>query len=396
MEEEAGHIITDTAALAAFCERVSKAPFITVDTEFLRESTFWAQLCLVQMAGPDEAAIIDPLAPGMDLAPFYALMADESVTKVFHAARQDIEIFVKQAGAVPRPLFDTQIAAMVCGYGDQVSYDQLVFRITGKQIDKTARFTDWSRRPLSPKQIAYAISDVTYLRDIYQSLSAALAAKARTTWVDEEMALLTDIETYRTHPEDAWQRLKMRVKKPRQLAILQALAAWREREAQERDVPRGRVLKDEAIYEIALQQPHDPESLARLRTIPRGFERSSTARSILATVEEALAMPESALPRIPRQRPAPEHASAAAELLKVLLKMVAEENGVAARIIANTDDLERLAADDLADVAALRGWRRHLFGEQALALKRGDLALSMSPRGITAIRFDRASDIAAE
>jgi ribonuclease D len=188
----------------------------------------------------------------------------------------------------------------------------------------------------------------------------------------------------------------MRVKKPRQLAILQALAAWREREAQERDVPRGRVLKDEAIYEIALQQPHDPESLARLRTIPRGFERSSTARSILATVEEALALPESALPRIPRQRPAPEHASAAAELLKVLLKMVAEENGVAARIIANTDDLERLAADDLADVPALRGWRRHLFGEQALALKRGDLALSMSPRGITAIRFDRASDIAAE
>jgi ribonuclease D len=396
MEEEAGHIITDAAALAAFCERVSKAPFITVDTEFLRESTFWAQLCLVQMAGPDEAAIIDPLAPGMDLAPFYALMADASVTKVFHAARQDIEIFVKQAGAVPRPLFDTQIAAMVCGYGDQVSYDQLVFRITGKQIDKTARFTDWSRRPLSPKQIAYAISDVTYLRDIYQSLSAALAAKARTTWVDEEMALLTDIETYRTHPEDAWQRLKMRVKKPRQLAILQALAAWREREAQERDVPRGRVLKDEAIYEIALQQPHDPESLARLRTIPRGFERSSTARSIFATVEEALAMPESALPRIPRQRSAPEHASAAAELLKVLLKMVAEENGVAARIIANTDDLERLAADDLADVAALRGWRRHLFGEQALALKRGDLALSMSPRGITAIRFDRASDMAAE
>jgi ribonuclease D len=396
MEEKAGHIITDTAALAAFCERICNAPFITVDTEFLRESTFWAQLCLVQMAGPDEAAIIDPLAPGMDLAPFYALMADESVTKVFHAARQDIEIFVKQAGAVPRPLFDTQIAAMVCGYGDQVSYDQLVFRVTGKQIDKTARFTDWSRRPLSPKQIAYAISDVTFLRDIYRSLSAALAAKARTTWVDEEMALLTDIETYRTHPEDAWQRLKMRVKKPRQLAILQALAAWREREAQDRDVPRGRVLKDEAIYEIALQQPHDPESLARLRTIPRGFERSSTARSILATVDEALAIPESALPRIPRQRPAPEHASAAAELLKVLLKMVAEENGVAARIIANTDDLERLAADDLADVPALRGWRRHLFGEQALALKRGDLALSMSPRGITAIRFDRASDIAAE
>ena len=390
------HIITNTQALAAFCEKLSQAPFITVDTEFLRESTFWAQLCLVQMAGPDDAAIIDPLAPGMDMAPFYRLMADETVIKVFHAARQDIEIFVKQANAVPRPLFDTQIAAMVCGYGDQVSYDQLVYRITGKHIDKTARFTDWSHRPLSSKQIAYAISDVTYLRDVYVSLSQALAAEGRTTWVAEEMAALTDIETYRTHPEDAWQRLKLRVKKPRQLAILQALAAWREREAQERDVPRGRVLKDEAIYEIALQQPHDPESLGRLRTIPRGFERSSTARSILAAVEGALALPESVLPRVPRQRPSPEHTSAAAELLKVLLKMVAEENRVAARIIANTEDLERLAADDGADVPALRGWRRQLFGEQALALKRGDLALSMSPRGITTVRFDRASDMAAE
>ena len=390
------HIIADTQALSAFCQRLSQAPFITVDTEFLRESTFWAQLCLVQIAGPDEAAIIDPLAPGMDMSPFYGLMADEAVTKVFHAARQDIEIFVKQAGAVPRPLFDTQIAAMVCGYGDQVSYDQLVYRITGKQIDKTARFTDWSRRPLSPKQITYAISDVTYLRDVYLALSETLAGEGRTTWVDEEMAVLTDIETYRTHPEDAWQRLKLRVKKPRQLAILQALAGWREREAQERDVPRGRVLKDEAIYEIALQQPHDTESLGRLRTIPRGFERSSTARSILAAVEGALALPESGLPRVPRQRPSPEHTSAAAELLKVLLKMVAEENGVAARIIANGEDLERLAADDRADVPALRGWRRQLFGEQALALKRGDLALSMSPRGITTIRFDQASARAAE
>ena len=272
----------------------------------MRESTFWAQLCLIQMAGPDEAAIIDPLRRGIDLAPFYALMADERVTKVFHAARQDIEIFVKQAGAVPHPIFDTQIAAMVCGYGDQVSYDQLVSRITGDQIDKSSRFTDWSRRPLSPKQIAYAISDVTYLRDVYLSLSAQLAEQDRTDWVDEEMAVLTDIETYRTHPEDAWQRLKMRVKKPRQLAVLQALAAWREREAQERDVPRGRVLKDEAIYEIALQQPRDAEALGRLRTIPRGFERSSTARGILAAVEEALALPDGELPPHPaRSAPRP-------------------------------------------------------------------------------------------
>jgi ribonuclease D len=389
-------IITDTGALAAFCTRLSTAPFITVDTEFLRESTFWAQLCLVQMAGPDEAAIIDPLAPGIDLAPFYALMAEERVTKVFHAARQDIEIFVKHANAVPRPLFDTQVAAMVCGYGDQVSYDQLVHRITGYQLDKTSRFTDWSRRPLSGKQVAYAIADVTYLRDVYRSLSAQLERQSRTEWVAEEMAVLSDANTYRTLPAEAWQRLKMRVKKPRQLAILQELAAWREREAQERDVPRGRVIKDDAIYEIALQQPRDAEALARLRSIPRGFERSSTARGILAVVEEALARPEGELPRIPRQRPGTEYASAAAELLKVLLKMVAEEHGVAARIVANSDDLERLAADDHADVPALRGWRRQLFGEQALALKRGDLALSMSPRGVVAINFDRAADIAAE
>jgi ribonuclease D len=389
-------IIVDTAALSALCTRLSDDLFVTVDTEFLRENTFWAQLCLIQIAGSDEAAIVDPMVGGLDLSPFYALMGNERVTKVFHAARQDIEIFVKQAGSVPKPLFDTQVAAMVCGYGDQVSYDQLVYRITGDQIDKSARFTDWSRRPLTPKQIAYAISDVTHLREVYLSLSAQLAEQDRTTWVDEEMAMLTDIETYKTHPEDAWQRMKMRVKNPRQLAILQALAAWREREAQARDVPRGRVLKDDAIYEIAVQQPRDAETLARLRTIPRGFERSSAARGLLGAVEEAAAIPDGALPRVPRARPAPEHASAAVELLRVLLKMVAEEHGVAARIIAGSEDLERIAANDRADVPALKGWRRQLFGEQALALKSGDLALSLSRRGITAINIDRASRIAAE
>jgi ribonuclease D len=398
MDFEAGAptIITETEALSAFCNSLSKAPFITVDTEFMRESTFWAQLCLIQMAGPDEAAIIDPLADGINLAPFYALMADERVLKVFHAARQDIEIFVKQAGAVPRPIFDTQVAAMVCGYGDQVSYDQLVQRIAGKQIDKSSRFTDWARRPLSGKQAAYAITDVTYLRDVYLSLYDQLAKQGRTEWVAEEMAVLSDARTYRTDPDQAWQRLKMRVKKPRQLAILQALAAWREREAQERDVPRGRVLKDDAIYEIALQQPRTVEALGQLRSIPRGFERSGVARGILAAVEQAFELPESALPRLPRQRPVPEHASAAAELLKVLLKMVAEDHGVAPRVIANSDELEQIAASEHADVPALQGWRREHFGEQALALKRGDLALSMSRDGVRAVSLQGASKIAAE
>ncbi len=381
-------VIADTAALKAFCSRLSKAPFVTVDTEFLRENTFWAQLCLLQMAGPDEAAIIDPLAEGIDLTPFFKLMVDKRVTKVFHAARQDIEIFVKLAGAVPRPLFDTQVAAMVCGYGDQVSYDQLVKRVTGHQLDKTSRFTDWSRRPLSAKQMNYAIADVTYLRDVYLSLSAQLAEQDRTTWVDEEMAVLCDLKTYQSHPEDAWKRLKMRIKKPRQLAVMQAMAAWRETEAQQRDVPRSRVLKDDAIYEIAQQQPRDTEALGRLRTIPRGFERSAAARGILEAVESAFAIAEDDLPRVPRPKSAPEHASAAAELLKVLLKKVAEEQGVAARVIASTDDLEKIAANDNADVPALHGWRLRLFGEKALALKHGKLALSMSRKGVVTIAVD--------
>jgi ribonuclease D len=389
-------IITDSNDLAAFCARLAAGAYVTVDTEFIRESTFWAQLCLIQIAGQDEVAIVDPLAPGLDLAPFYALMADPAVMKVFHAARQDIEIFVKQTDRVPTPIFDTQIAAMVCGYGDQVSYDQLVYRIAGKQIDKTSRFTDWARRPLTAKQIAYAAADVTYLRDVYASLKAQLEEQGRSSWVAEEMALLGDVETYRTHPEDAWLRLKMRVKKPRQLAIMKALAAWREREAQERDVPRGRVLKDDAIYEIALQQPRDPEQMGRLRAVPRGFERSSSGRGVLATVESALAIPESELPKVPRPRAAPEHSSAASELLKVLLKMVAEKHGVASRIIANSEDLERIAADGDADVPALRGWRRQLFGEMALALKRGELGLGLSRKGVTLVALEQRENLAAE
>ena len=392
----AARIVTRTDDLAEVCRQLSEATVVTVDTEFIRESTFWAQLCLIQIAGPDDSFIIDPLADGMELAPFYALMNDERVLKVFHAARQDIEIFVKQAGAVPHPLFDTQIAAMVCGFGDQVSYDQLVQRITGVQIDKTSRFTDWAQRPLSAKQIAYAAADVTHLREVYAALSAQLEEKGRSHWVAEEMAVLTDLATYQTHPEDSWQRLKLRVKKPRQFAVLQAVAAWREREAQERNVPRGRVLKDDAIYEIALNPPSSPEDLAKLRTIPRGFERSSTARSVLGAVKEALALPEGDLPRVPKPRQAPENSSAAAELLKVLLKMVAEQHRVAARIIANGEDLDRIAAEGEADVAAMRGWRRELFGERALALKRGELALGLSRRGVVAHDFPREDRIAAE
>ncbi len=275
----------------------------------------------------------------------------------------------------------------MCGYGDQVSYDQLVYRITSHHIDKSSRFTDWSHRPLSDRQLAYALADVIHLRDVYIALKANLEEQNRAHWLTEEMSVLNDIETYRTHPENAWKRLKMRVKKPRQLAVMQAVAAWRECEAQSRNLPRGRVLKDEAVYELALQQPKDREALARLRAVPRGFERSAAADGVLEAVADGLAVPDADLPAMPRPRAAPEHASAAAELLKVLLKMVAEENGVASRIIATVDDLEKIASDDNADVAALRGWRRELFGEKALALKRGEIALLLSGNGVTTVNI---------
>ncbi len=377
--------ITRSADLKAVCDRLAQSDYVTVDTEFLRENTFWSKLCLIQIAAPGEAHIIDPLSDGINLAPFYDLMRDRGVLKIFHAARQDIEIFVHQDGAVPAPVFDSQIAAMVCGFGDQISYDQLVYRITGNRIDKSSRFTDWSHRPLSDRQLSYALSDVIHLRDVYIALKANLEEQNRAHWLAEEMAVVNDIETYRTHPENAWKRLKMRVKKPRQLAVMQAIAGWRECEAQSRNVPRGRVIKDEAIYELALQQPKNRDALARLRAVPRGFERSAAADGVLEAVAAGLAIPDTDLPAMPRPRSAPEHASAAAELLKVLLKMVAEENGVASRIIATVDDLEKIASDDNADVAAMRGWRRELFGEKALALKRGELALALSSNGVTTV-----------
>ncbi|WP_034492095.1 ribonuclease D [Afifella pfennigii] len=381
-------VVCDSARLEEICRRFADSAFVAVDTEFIRETTFWARLCLIQMATPDFAVIVDPLADDLNLAPFFELLRNERVTKVFHAARQDVEIFVKLADTVPKPLFDTQVAAMVCGYGDQISYDQLVHRITGARIDKTSRYTDWQRRPLSDKQLNYAISDVTHLCEVYLSLKANLEEQGRVDWVAEELAVLNDIETYRTHPENAWKRLKMRVKKPRQLAVMQKVAAWREQEAQARDMPRQRILKDDAIYEIALQQPQNGEQMARLRSLPRGFERSQSAQALIAAVEEALAIDDADLPRLPKTRPAPEHASAAAELLKVLLKMVAERHGVAARLIATVDDLEKLAADDNADVAALKGWRFQLFGKKALALKRGETALFLGRGKVRTVNLE--------
>jgi ribonuclease D len=370
------NLITTTADLAAACERMSRHAFVTVDTEFLRETTYYPLLCVAQIATPDEAVVIDALAQDLSLAPFFELMANESVLKVFHAARQDIEIVWHQAQLIPHPVFDTQVAAMVLGYGDSISYDQLVNRITGDVIDKSNRFTDWSRRPLSAAQVTYAISDVTHLRKVFLSLSADLQRRGRSDWVGEEMEVLTSPSTYRADPETAWERLKTRVRKPKELSVLMEVAAWREREAQSRDIPRGRVLKDEAIGDIATHAPTTMDKLASLRSLPRGFERSKWGAEIIEAVKRGLARDPSELPKLEKPRQG-INGSATVELLKVLLRMISEQHGVAAKVIATVEDLERIAVDDHAEVPALHGWRRELFGEQAIALKRGRLALAV-------------------
>jgi ribonuclease D len=378
--------ITTSRALAEACARLARHPFVTVDTEFLRESTYYPQLCVAQMASAEEALVVDALAEGIDLAPFYALMADEGVIKVFHAARQDIEICWHEAGIIPAPLIDTQVAAMVLGYGDSISYDQLVQRITGDNLDKSHRFTDWTRRPLSEAQLSYAVSDVTHLRDVYLKLASDLDKQGRSEWMHEEMSVLTSPDTYRMEPEHAWQRLKTRVRKPKELAVLIEVAAWREREAQTRDVPRGRVLKDDVVGDIAVQAPTTTERLGSLRSLPKGFERSKWGEAIVAAVQRGLAHDPKTLPKLDRQRPM-VNGQATVELLKVLLRMTSERHGVAAKVIATMDDLDRIAANDHADVPALRGWRRELFGEKALALKHGRLALAMERGRVVAVEM---------
>jgi ribonuclease D len=378
------HPITTTSDLAAACRRMASCPFITVDTEFLRETTYYPLLCVAQMASATEAMVVDALAPDIDLAPFFSLMADENVMKVFHAARQDIEIVWHRAKLIPHPIFDTQVAAMVLGYGDSISYDQLVQRVTGDTLDKSHRFTDWTRRPLSEAQLSYAVSDVTHLRDVYLALVDDLGRRGRVDWVQEEMQVLTSADTYRMDPENAWRRLKTRVRKPKELAVLIEVAAWREREAQSRDVPRSRVLKDEIITDIAVQAPTTTDKLKTLRSLPKGFERSRWGDAIVAAVRRGLDRDAKTLPRLERL-PASVNGTAVVELLKVLLRMISERHHVAAKVIATVDDLERIAADDAADVPALLGWRRELFGEKALALKHGELALAIERGKVTAV-----------
>lgn len=378
--------ITTSARLREICDGFSTKPYVTIDTEFVRETTFWPDLCLVQIACDEQVALIDPLAEGIDLAPLYELMGNENVLKVFHAARQDIEIFFNLTGAVPKPIFDTQVAAMVCGYGDSIAYDALAKRITNVHIDKSSRFTNWKIRPLTDKQLDYAAADVTHLRDIYDSLRTALTDNGRDHWLTQEMAVLTSVETYDLKPENAWKRLKLRARRPAEFEITKRLAEWREIEARSNNTPRSRVLKDDAIYEIAQQQPDDERGLGRLRTIYKGVERSAVGKAALKIVADVKAMDRDDLPKVPRPASSPEGTGAAVDLLKVLLKLVSEELEVAQKIIANADQLEKIAihAED-ADVDAMKGWRRDVFGERALDLLSGKIALSFQDRKITTI-----------
>jgi ribonuclease D len=385
-ETPAPALITTTAELDALCQRLRGEEFVTVDTEFMRERTYWPELCVVQLAGDSEVAVVDAMAPGIDLAPLGALLADTAVPKVFHAARQDVEIFCLRFGDVPRPLFDTQVAAMVAGFGDQVGYDALVASVTGAHIEKAHRFSDWSVRPLSAAQTEYAAADVTHLRKIWRKLRARLEKEDRLDWVAEEMAVLTDPATYRPDPDAMWERLKPRTSNRRTLGLLRAIAAWREREAQRANVPRSRMLKDETLLEIAATAPADPESLGRARGISRGFAEGRSGASLLAAIAEAKALPDEAMPPAPAGRDTPRPSPALVSLLKVMLAAKCEQHHVAPRLVASSDDIDRLAAEDAPDVAAMHGWRHEVFGADAEALKAGRIALGVDGRRIKLIR----------
>ena len=373
-------LIADTDALAAFCAEAAACPYVTVDTEFLRERTYYAQLCLVQLARPgkgDEGAVlVDTLSDRLGLDPLYELFRNRHVVKVFHAARQDLEIFQTTAGVLPAPFFDTQVAAMVCGYGDQAGYETLVRQIARAQVDKSSRFTDWSRRPLSAAQMAYALADVTHLRRIYEVLSKRLEETGRAAWVAEELAVLTDPATYRLDPDEAWTRIKTRSSSPRFVAALRELARMRETLAQKRNVPRARILKDDALLELAANRPRTAEDLGKSRLLLREARRGEVADAILAAIADAEAVPASELPQPPEAGPRRAGSEALADLLRVLLKAKAETEGVAQRLIASSAELDAIAAGETDGVAALAGWRHEVFGRDALRLRAGEIALS--------------------
>jgi ribonuclease D len=381
-------LITDTEALARFCARQVGADFVAVDTEFMRERTYWPILCLVQVAGPEEAVAIDALAPGIDLAPLLALMADPSTLKVFHAARQDIEIFFNLSGTVPTPLFDTQVAAMVCGFGDAASYETLVGKLAQASLDKSSRFTDWSRRPLTERQVRYALADVVHLRTVYDKLQQRLASNGRETWFAEEMAELSNSATYRSDPGEAWRRFRLRGRvDPRFFGVLRQVAAWRETAAKQRNLPRGRIMRDEAVLEIAAHVPKTIDALARTRSLGKGVAEGKLGSEILEAVQHGLADVAAVELPVPTRADPPPGLGPLLELLRVLLKQRCEEHQVAQKLLASAEDLEAIAVDDEAPVRALSGWRREIFGKDALALKHGRLALTVRRNRISLVEL---------
>jgi ribonuclease D len=381
------HVITTTDELETLVSRLEKHSYVTIDTEFLRENTFWPILCLVQIASDDESAIIDPMAKGIDLKPLFGLLANEKVLKVFHAGRQDLEIFFHLSGEVPSPIFDTQVAAMVCGFGESVGYDNIVAKILGKSIDKSSRFTDWSRRPLSERQLQYAEADVTHLRNVYKFLNDKLEESGRADWVLSEMEVLRSPDTYFVPPQEVWKRIKSRNNQPKFLAILQAVAAWREEQAHKQDVPRNRIVRDEALLEIASNPPKTKEALSHVRGLGKRFSDGRMGEDLLNAVQKGLNLPKAQCPQVARKEALPKGAGPLMDLLKVLLKLRSEENEVAQKLICNTSDLEKFAVDSEAEVPALKGWRRKVFGEDALKLKNGEIALSSQDSKIKIIRL---------
>ena len=382
-------VIIDSESLSLLCGRLSHAPYITVDTEFMREKTYWPQLCLVQLADENEAAAVDVLAEDMNLRPLLDLMANKKVLKVFHAARQDLEIFYRLMGALPAPLFDTQVAAMVCGFGDSAGYETLVRSLTEHTIDKSSRYTDWAQRPLTEKQIDYAVADVTHLREVYSRLAQNLEKNGRSEWLEEELSDLLDNGNYTFSPDAAWRRIKSRAANPRYLAILREIAAWREREAQSRDLPRGRILRDEALVEIAHHAPTTSSGLARIRGLGQKLADGPMGRKLIVAIQAGLDVPESNLPRIKKNKPLPRGIGPVTDLLKVLLKHKCEEHDVAQKLIATGDDLEKIAAyGDKAEVRALHGWRRDIFGNDALAVRSGNLAMVVNGQALELVEFE--------
>lgn len=381
-------VIHTQAELETLCAELAQGPYFTIDTEFLRDKTYYPQLCLIQVASPEgEPRAIDPLMNGIDLKPLFALLADETIVKVFHAARQDLEIFYNLTGRVPHPIFDTQVAAMVCGFGESIGYYSLVADICGVHLDKGAQFTDWSRRPLSKKQLIYALDDVTYLRDIYEELTDKLNITGRTTWLAQEMDILTSDETYLNRPEDSWERIKVRTDKPKVLAVLREVSAWREREAQSRDVPRQRIVKDEVLADMAIHPPETADELGKIRGLSPDFARGRMGKALLEAVHKGLATPPKDCPRLERRPKFPSDMTPTLEMLKMLLRIQCAEHGVAPKLIANSDDLEAFVINPDADLSVTKGWRGEIFGNAARKMMAGKIALCLQSKQITRIEL---------